>query len=134
MDEAGQQQQKQGQKWFQDWRWVASIAALLFGIAGGAFAITSVETGSEINDQTEILEQIETISGQNAAELEQLERNQAGIEELLQFVRRAQTEGGDDVVTREEIQAFFQLLCASTDPIRNQACDELAAQQQGASP
>lgn len=117
--------------WWQDWKWIASIAFLIAAIAVGSWALSSVQTQRTVDDQTPILNQLKNIAEQNnqlgqdnKATLTQLTKNQAGIDELVTFVHEVeaqqQAQGQSKVVND-----IITILCSSSDPVRQQACTQL---------
>lgn len=96
--------------WYKRPAYIASCAALIFALAASTVAANTVINGSRLDDQGEVLEAIE--------------KNQAGVDELVAFVRDLQEQPDDDT-NAQVVQQIFRLLCASEDPVRLAACAEL---------
>lgn len=111
-------------RWWQRPAYIAAIAGLAAAVAVGTLAANSIITGNEVNAQGEVLDRIDQLAIDNRSTLEAIEKNQAGVDELVEFVRDIQSrpEADDDTV-----RTFVRLLCASSDPVRQQACAELGA-------
>lgn len=109
-------------RWFQRPGYVAALAGLLAAIALAVMAASNLDTGNEIDDQGAILTRIDRLAIENRSTLEAVERNQAGVDELVEFVRDIQAEPETNTT-----QMFVDLLCASEDPVRLAACRELGA-------
>lgn len=115
-------------------KWVAAVAALIGAVSLASWAASSISTSSEVGDQGQVLERLESIATdlgklaeQNAVNIDQLEANQAGIDELVAFVRDLQAEAEDEGED-ETVRRFLVVLCASSDPARIAVCDELRAE------
>lgn len=103
--------------WWQDWKWVAAIACVLAALAIGAWSLASVRTNVAVD-------RLAALAQQNRVTLERIDRNQAGIDELVAFVhdvqRQQAQQGSADVVNR-----VLTILCSSSDPTRMAACQQL---------
>jgi len=104
-------------KWWQRPAYIASIAALVAAVALGTLGVSALIT----NDA---LDRLDQVAGDNRATLEAIERNQAGVDELVDFVHDLQQAPPDDN-TEQVVNRIFVLLCASEDPVRIAACTEL---------
>lgn len=111
-------------RWWHDWRWIAAVAALLLGLAASTVAVKTTITDSRVGDQAEVIDRLGTLAESNAAAIRQIEHNQAGIDELVAFVRDIQQQ---DTADDHTVQTFIDLLCASSDPVRLAACAELVS-------
>lgn len=126
-------------KFYQNWKWVAALAALILGVGLAAFSIpgsiSATETQTDVETLTSIGEVLADNSETNRRTLERIDRaitavenNQTGIDELVEFVHeiqaREQAQGN-----RDSSQMFVELLCASSDPVRQQACARLQANE-----
>lgn len=127
MDAEGNRRRAGGAQWWQDWRWVGAVALLFIAVGFVVFVTISVLTRAEVEEQGPVIDRLSELAENNAAAIEQIERNQAGIDELVAFVRDVQAQPDTDDGT---VQTFIDLLCASSDPARQAACTEL----EGASP
>lgn len=123
MDRQGKRDKEAGQRWWQDWRWIAAVAAVIFAVGFGSFVRSIIPTNESVQEAEPVLTELRHLAEDNAKTLDALERSQAGIDELVEFVRdvKAQQENGEEV----DLQIFVDLLCASNDPARQAACDEL---------
>lgn len=110
--------------WLKRPAYIAALAALIAAIALGTVAATTVITGGKVDDQGPILERIDKLAVENRSTLDAVERNQAGVDELVEFVRDIQARPDAGASDR---QLFIDLLCASEDPVRIAACQELGA-------
>lgn len=88
-------------KWWQDWRYMASVAAIMIAGALIMLGLTALNTNSLVG---------------------KIEQNQEGIDELVAFVREIQKNAEND--TSVDLQIFIDLLCASSDPERVAFCTE----------
>src|SRR5690606_22689317 len=100
------------------WRtlWVVTFTVLVASLIIGALTVNLLLQASKVRNEE--LNNIESA-------LLAIERNQAGIDELVSFVRdvkEAQETGGARSV---DLQIFIDLLCASDDPVRQQACEQI---------
>lgn len=125
MDQHGKDMRERGVKWWQDWRWIAAMAAFLAMTSFTVFVGTTVRTNDSVQNAEPVLEQLARISESNALELRRLEQSQQGIDELVAYVRRLQQEDEQD--DRVDLQVFIDLLCADSDPVRVQKCEEIGA-------
>lgn len=109
-------------RWWQRARWLAALAALIAAMSFAAFTTNTVATRNKV-------EQTGSVAVDNQATLERIDRalsgieaNQQGIDELVSFVRdlQSQPQGNSDAV-----QQVIDLLCASEDPVRLEACRNL---------
>lgn len=107
-------------KWWQDWRWIGSVAALFIAAGFVAFVINVVRQGT-------IIENLSTLSESNHEALVSIQRTQSGVDELVAFVRDTQARQG---TSGNQAQAFFEVLCASSDPVRIEACARLVNDKQ----
>lgn len=114
-------------KRWHDWRWVAAVAALLLAGAISTVAIKTTITESRVGDQTEVIDRLGVLAESNASAIRQIEHNQAGIDELVEFVRDIQQQPSDDGSVQKAVQTVVNLLCESSDPVRLAACAELQA-------
>lgn len=99
-------------KWWQDWRWVASIAFLIFSLGAIALGITTYHTSTTVEDQTSILTR--------------LDKSQKDLDEITQFLHQVEaqqsTSSSSGNSSQQVVQTLITLLCSSEDPIRQQAC------------
>lgn len=98
--------------WWQNWKWIASIAFLIFSIGVIFIGTSSIRATNQLDTQTNILKK--------------LDQNQAGIDELVNFVhdvvkQQASSSGGQS----QTVVQIFNLLCSSSDPVRIEACKQL---------
>jgi hypothetical protein len=127
MDAEGNRRRRGGAQWWQDWRWAAAVAAVLIGVSFAVFVASTVANTAEVADQGEVIAQLSVLAESNAIAIQQIEANQEGIDELVAFVRDVQAQPDTEPDT---VRVFIELLCASSDPVRVAACNEL----QGAAP
>lgn len=118
MDNEGERQETKGRRWFQDWRWIASIAGLVGALSFAAFAGQLVVNSGKADQRDESINNIEKI-------LEGVAENQEGIEELVSFVRDAQAQASTDRIRPDDLLIFVDLLCSSEDPVRLAACEQI---------
>lgn len=111
-------------RWFQRPAYIAALAGLIASIALGTLAASNVATGNDLDDQGAVLDRIDRLAVENRSTLDAVERNQAGTDELVAFVRDLQSRPEPETDDR---QMFVDLLCASEDPVRLAACEELGA-------
>ena len=102
-------------KWYQNWRWIAAVAAFFASIAVSALAATTVVNSAHIDD-------LSVLAERNSKAITGIENNQAGIDELVAFVHDVQLRQGQG---GNQSQLFIDLLCSSSDPVRLAACAEL---------
>ena len=91
-------------KWWQRPAYIASIAALVASLAFVTVAVNSAINGSRLDDQGDVLEAIE--------------RNQAGVDELVDFVHDLKAEDQANPDTADPVRVVLDILCASSDPRR----------------
>lgn len=111
-------------RWFQRPAYIAALAALIASLALATLAASNVATGNDLDDQGTVLQRLDDIAVDNHSTLEAIERNQAGVDELVAFVRDLQARPAPEAVN---VQTFIDLLCASDDPVRLAACEQLGA-------
>lgn len=99
-----------------DWRWVAAVAGFIASLGIVAFAVSAVENGT-------LLEEVKHQNTQLQVQTDRLDRNQAGIDELVSFVREIRNRNNREA--QSSAQMFVELLCSSEDPIRRAACQKL---------
>jgi uncharacterized iron-regulated membrane protein len=114
---------------WQDWRWIAAIAIFIFALAITTLAVTTVQTNNTIDQNSPLFAELKTLTEQNHDALSQLQNNQAGINELVTFVhqveaQQAQNGNGNSAAVNQ----LEQVLCATTDPARIAACQQLGIQ------
>lgn len=128
MDATGNAAKKTGQQWWQDWRWVAATAALVGMLGFASFVATTVIANAQVEEQGPVIDRLTELAENNASAIAQIENNQAGIDELVAFIRDLQAQ--EDPADPGTVQTFIDLLCASSDPVRQAACADL----EGATP
>lgn len=124
MDRTGRAKLEAGERWWQDWRWIASTAAVLMAVGFCAFVAITVTTHEQVADQVPVIERLDRLAVANAAAIQQIEGNQTGIDSLVAFVeevRADQAAQGDD----DTVATIFEILCSSSDPVRIEACQRL---------
>lgn len=89
--------------WWKKPAWLASLAAFIAAIAFSIFVFTAVS---------------------NKETLDAIEKNQAGIDELVGFVRDVERQQGQQGES-DTVRNLYTLLCASEDPVRIKACEQL---------
>src|SRR5688500_13308504 len=103
--------------WWQDWRWIASLAAVLMAVGFAAFVVVTVTTHETVTDQAPVIERLDALAQNNARAIASIESNQQGIDSLVAFVEELRAEeareGGSDTVA-----TIFEILCSSSDPVR----------------
>lgn len=109
--------------WWQNPRWIGALAGLIFAIGNTSWALTTVATQGEVKDAATAFDDLANIAESNADAIQRLDENQAGIDELVAFVRdvQAQQEANGDS-TSQLVNTLITLLCASEDPERDAAC------------
>lgn len=118
--------------WWQDWKWVASIATLLFVIAFSTFVFTTVKTGNTVDKNSPVISQLNDLAKSNAATLDRLDKNQAGIDELVAFVHEVEAQQSAQGAGQSQIvKDLIEILCSSSDPVRVEACVRLGYQGAG---
>lgn len=90
-------------KWWQRPTWLASLAAFIASISFSALMVVTIR---------------------DSETLDAIEKNQEGIDELVTFVRDLQSQPPSNG-SSQVVQQVISLLCASEDPVRQQACNEL---------
>lgn len=107
-------------------RWIAALAALVFAISFSVFVYTNVRTNRTVDNSATVIGQLKTVADSNKDVLDRIDHNQAGIDELVNFVHEVEAQqpqqgnGQSQVVNQLE-----QILCSSSDPIRIEACQRL---------
>jgi hypothetical protein len=114
--------------WYQNPKWIAAIAFLVFAFAISAWAVVAVVSSRTLDEQVPVIEQMKVIAENNRTQLEQLSRNQAGIDELVEYVHQAQQQAASGQQS-QAVRLLIKILCASSDPVRVETC-----QQTGVSP
>lgn len=107
--------------WWQDWKWVASIAFVVAAIAIGAWSLASIRTNVTVD-------KLAGIAADNQNTLTRLDRNQAGIDELVAFVHEFQAQQASQASGQGQSKVatdIIALLCSSSDPVRQAACHQL---------
>lgn len=100
-------------------RWIGAIAALILAVSFSVFVYTNVRTNRSVDT-------LKSVADANKTVLDRIDHNQAGIDELVNFVHEVQAQqsqqgnGQSQVVVQLE-----QILCTSSDPIRVEACQRL---------
>lgn len=106
--------------WWQNWKWIASIAFLIFSIGVFVIGVSSIQATNKLDTQTNILER--------------LDNNQKGIDELVGFVHDVQeqqsTSSGQSGQSKV-VSDIIHLLCSSSDPERISACKQLGYEPVG---
>lgn len=100
-------------RWYQNYRWIAAMAGFVAACAFAAFSAVTVVNSTTIDDLSKIAEA-------NAHAIDGIERNQAGIDELVAFVAEIRARTGPSGTER-----IIQMLCESSDPVRQEACHRL---------
>jgi hypothetical protein len=105
--------------WWQSWRWIASIAFLVFAVGNITWAANSVVTNQKLDARAQVGDKIASI-------VERIDDNQAGIDELVAFVHDVEKQqAGGNSQTQQIVGNLITLLCASEDPVRTAACQQL---------
>lgn len=115
--------------WWQNWKWIASVAFALFVVMVGGITILtfqaqrdSSKTLKKANQAVEIAQAAVTLQEQNNRILERLDVSQADLDELLAFVHQLQ----ESMANPQEGQStkdFFTILCAN--PVYAEVCARL---------
>lgn len=108
--------------WWQNPKWIASVAFLIFSFAFLTVAVTSYQLNRKQDSRAKTLDNIDNV-------VTRLDRNQVGIDELVAFVHeveasQAKTQGG----TSKAAGDIITLLCTSSDEVRLAACAQLGYQ------
>lgn len=118
-------------EWYKRPKWLASLAALIAALSFAGFVTTTVMTSNRVDTSTEKVDAAALLAEANAKSLEKIEEaiegiqhNQEGIDELVEFVRDLQAQPPSNG-TQQAVQQVITLLCASEDPVRRQACEEI---------
>lgn len=117
-------------KWWQTPKYIAAMAALVFAVGFCIFVWKTVSTADDVSRFGPIVERLDGLSQNNSENIAALERNQVGIDVLVSYVedlkeREAQSQGEGSTT-----QMFVNLLCASSDPIRQAACAEVMREEE----
>lgn len=112
-------------KWWKNWKIIAALAALIFSLSLSGLAINSIQTNEKVTDIQPIVER--------------LDKNQAGIDELVKFVHDFQSQqssngsssGSSSGGQSQVVNQIFNLLCSSSDPVRVEACKQLGLKPGG---
>jgi hypothetical protein len=107
--------------WWKRPAYVTASAGLVLSLAFSAFVANTILTRDDVSDLTTVVGQLQDLAAANAKAIKGIEDNQAGINELVDFVRDMQNQPDSGV----DVQLFIDLLCASEDPVRRNACIEL---------
>lgn len=105
-------------KWWQRPAYIAALAALCASVALGTIGVNAIITNAA-------LDRLDQVALDNRTTLEAIEDNQAGVDELVAFVRDLQDNPSADTETQRIVTQILDLLCASEDPVRIAACVEL---------
>jgi hypothetical protein len=113
-------------RWWQDWKLAAAVAAMFLGVGLTMFALSFTRTADSVEGLEPVVDRLDALSQTNSDHLEALRRNQEGIDSLVSYVEEAQAAeaAGEDAVT-----FIVDLLCASEDPVRVAACEEIHRRQ-----
>lgn len=106
------------QVWYKRPKWLAALAALVAAWSFAGFVTTTVVTSRQAEVNSENIGSLEQV-------VEELRRNQEGIDELVAFVRDLQSQPPDNNSTARAVQQVLDMLCASSDPVRMEACSQL---------
>lgn len=100
-------------------KWIAAVAGLILAISFAVFVWTSVRTDRSIAT-------LKGVADANKTVLERIDRNQAGIDELVNFVHEVQAQEAQQGNGQSQVVGQLeQILCSSSDPIRIEACQRL---------
>jgi len=97
------------------WRrlWAVTFGALILVLGSGAVTVNLLLDASRVRNRE--LSQIDQV-------IQEISDNQAGIDELVSFVRDvAETQNEEEF----DLTVFIDLLCSSEDPARQAACAAL---------
>lgn len=116
-------------RWWQNPQWVKAVAFLIFAVGNTTWALTTVATQNDVQDAEAAFDDLAALTDGNRATLDRLADNQAGIDVLVSFVREVQAqqeaaEGGSG----DAVQTLITILCASSDPVRIEACQALQSE------
>ncbi len=115
MDSEGTHQEALGRKWWQDWRWIAACAALVFSVAA-LMASGQVRINANKNAERDVKVE-ETVDN-----TEDIKLILEGIAENQRLIAQNQ----ESILTNQAgIDVIAELVCASSDPVRRAACAEL---------
>lgn len=105
-------------------RTIWAAAALVGSMSFAAFAVTTVVDNAETEDlqDNDARQDSDIVDNQQA--IEDISATLAGVTELVEFVRDLQ-EQPQGSGTQEAVAQIMGLLCASSDPVRQEACREL---------
>jgi hypothetical protein len=104
-------------RWWQNPKWIASIAALIFVIGNGTWAAVSVKTQTTLEARAKVGDQILELA-------KKIDNNQTGIDTLVSFVNKViadQAAQGAD----QTLPTLFEVLCGSSDPVQISTCRRL---------
>lgn len=124
-------------KWYKNPAWIIALCAVLVVALIAILVINSFQTkgdaasakdsATEANakaDEALKNQAIFLTNQQNQLTiLDRLNANQSGIDELVKFVHDVQAQQGNG--NTEVVDKIYELLCASNDPIRLEACKRL---------
>lgn len=118
-DEVSQQQ------WYKRPKWLAALASFIAACSFAAFVTTTIFTSAEAEKTGSNVEDLE-------GAIRAIEENQKGIDELVTFVRDLQQQRPPSSAGNTErlFGEAMELLCASSDPVRLEACQRLRQAEQ----
>lgn len=100
-------------KWWQQARWLASLAGLIAAVSFAAFVITTVVT----SDRTE----------ETSDSVAAIQHAQEDIDVLVGFVEDLQNNDGNTEQqgqTAQAVQKILSAICATSDPVRIEWCKQ----------
>lgn len=110
--------------WYARPQWLAALAALIAASSFAGFVTTTVFTSERTSENSEDIGSLEHVVAELQSAVQGIEKNQEGIDELVAFVRDLQSQPQGNG-TRDAVEQVLDVLCASSDPVRVQACSEL---------
>lgn len=117
----GSARSNDGDIWWKNPKWISAIAALFLSVGFCAFTIITVNTNQTVADQAPVIERLESLAEANRETLVQVSNNQAGIDSLVAFVEEVRNRDNNEGA----VQVILEILCASSDPVRIEACQRL---------
>lgn len=119
-------------RWWQRPKYIAALAALVFALSFSAFAYRTWTTALDVGETKEniseyepIIARLDNLAEDNAKNIASLEKNQVGIDTLVDFVNDLRRERVQNEQPPSSGDPYIRLLCASSDPIRQAACAEI---------
>lgn len=106
--------------WWQNPRWLAALAALIFTVGNAGWALTSLETSRTVKQQQQPLDTIrDAVTGPLSGANEKLDS-------IIAYINAQQAKADQNAaalsVAIQDLNQVRDLICQSSDPIREFVC------------